>query len=109
VKTRPKTSGALLLSEGLAGELHGRWDGGNPVQSVKDGEERQAVEREGAHWQEEEGEAAQSVMPGQELAAVIPVRQPAGGNGADEVERSHEGEDGGGLHLLHPEIGAEWD
>src|SRR5207253_416648 len=81
-------------AEQVGGEADGRWHGGDPVQAVEDDEEAEA-EKAGAVGvgEEQEGEAAQAVVPGEEPAAVEAVGEPAGDEGADDVEEADQGEE----------------
>ena len=98
-----------LGAELLRGEPHGRRHGRDPVEPVEHREQRQAVEREIGERQEQQRQAAQAVIPEQQLAIVVAVGQPAGGDGADEIEDAHRREQAGGLHLRNAEIEAHRD
>ncbi len=78
--------------EPIGGQFHGRRHGGDPVEAVEHGEQRQAVEREIGERQIEQRKPAQAVIPEQQPAIVETVGQPAGADRADEIESAHHGE-----------------
>jgi hypothetical protein len=95
-----------LRPEPLRGEPHRRRHGRDPVEAVEHRKQRQAVEREIGERQEQQRQAAQAVIPEQQPAIVVAVRQPARDDGADEIEDAHRGEQARGLHLRNAEIEA---
>ena len=82
----------LLAAEALADQLHGRRDGGDPVEAVEDREQRQRVEGVERERQEQERQPAQPVIDAEQDAAVDAVAEIARAGGADEVEDRHRGE-----------------
>ncbi len=79
----------LFPAEAIGGELHRRRHGRDPVEAVEHREQRQAVEREIGERQIEQRQPAQAVIPEQQPAIVEAVGQPAGADGADEIEDAH--------------------
>ncbi len=82
---------------------HGR----DPVEAVEHRKQRQAVEREAGERQVEQRKATQAVVPEQQPAIVVTVRQPARADGANDIEQAHRGEHARGAHGRQAEIGAE--
>ena len=95
-----------LGPEALRGQPHRRRHGGDPVEAVEHREQRQAVEREIGERQQQQRQPAQAIIPEQQLAIVVAVRQPAGSDGAEEIEHAHRGEQARRLHLRNAEIEA---
>ena len=74
-----ENDGRSLLAEEIGRQTDGRRYGGDPVQTIKDGEQREALEVD----IETEGEIdkrqpAQAVVPGEQMAIVKTVGEPAG-------------------------------
>ena len=95
-----------LRPEPLRGEPHRRRHGGDPVEPIEHRKQRQAVEREIGERQEQQRQAAQAVIPEQQIAIVVAVRQPARRDGAEEIENAHRRQQARGLNLRDAEIEA---
>ena len=93
----------------LRGEAHGRRHRRDPVEAVEHRKQRQSVEREIGERQKQQRQAAQAVIPEQEISIVVTVRQPARDDGAEEIENAHGGEQACGLHLRDAKIEAHRD
>ena len=88
-KHPPEHHAGLLRAEAVGRQFHGRRYGGDPIETVEHSEQRKAVEREIGEGQVEQRKAAQPVIPEQQPAIVEAVGQPAGADGAEEVENAH--------------------
>ena len=99
----------LFPAEAIGGEFHRRRHGGDPVEAVEHREQRQAVEREVGERQIEQRQPAQAVIPEQQPAIVEAVGQPAGTDGADEIEDAHHRQHAGRGDRRQPVIVAQRD
>ena len=86
-----------------------RRDGGDPVETVEHGEDRQPGVVGQHVGQKEERQAAEAVVREQEPAAVESVGEPARGGGADEVEDPHRRQHARRLHLEDAVVHARGD
>src|SRR5450830_1152988 len=83
-------------TEHIIGQTHGRRYGSDPVKSVEDRENSQAeiVETKSIR-QEDQRDAAQTVIPEQQHAWIEAIRQPSRQGGADQIEHTHRRQDAG--------------
>jgi hypothetical protein len=99
----------VAAAEHLVGERESGGAGGDPVETVKDREDRQADRVELGKRHHDQGQAAQPVVPEQQHARVEAVAHPAGQRGADQAEDAERGQDVGAGHLRDAAVGAIGD
>ena len=90
-----------ILAEPVGDQAHGRRHGRHPIQAVKHDEGGQRGHaRVVGQRQEQQRDAAQRVVPDQQLARIHAVRQPARERRAEQVEHAH-----GGQHARRGDFG----
>ncbi len=99
----------VAAAEHFVGERKSGGAGGDPVETVKDREDRQADRVELGERHHDQRQAAQPVIPEQQHARVEAVAHPAGERGADQAEHAERGQDVGAGDLRDAAIGAIGD